>query len=205
MYFVSIPWIIKKFYPHCVWEVNTAEKNIYLTFDDGPHPTITGFVLDELKKYDAKATFFCIGKNVVAHPDVYQRIISEGHSVGNHTYDHVNGYKTKDDAYLLNIEEAGKVIKSDLFRPPYGRITMSQIKKLRPLKYKIVLWSVLSGDFDKNISGEKCFSNVIKTSTSGSIIIFHDSEKAYDRLVYSLPLVLKYFSEKGFKFLVLSS
>ena len=202
MYFVKPPWLVKKFYPDCVWDIKSSEKNIYLTFDDGPHPTITGFVLDELKKYDAKATFFCIGKNVLAYQDVYQRIISEGHAIGNHTYDHLNGWKTDDDAYQKNIMEASRVIKSILFRPPYGRITRSQLKKLRsaPVKLKIIMWSVLSGDFDRKITGEKCYSNVITNTTPGSIIVFHDSEKAYDRLVYSLPLVLEYLSKKGYAF-----
>jgi len=202
MYFIRTPWILKKFYPDCVWDINSSEKNIYLTFDDGPHPVVTNFVLDELKKYDAKATFFCIGNNVVKYPEVYRRILEEGHAIGNHTYDHLNGWKTDDNDYLNNIERAGQVINSNLFRPPYGRITRSQLKKLRstPVKLKIIMWTVLSGDFDKNITGEKCYSNVIRNTTPGSIIVFHDSEKASDRLVYSLPLVLEYFSKKGFSF-----
>ena len=201
-YLVKTPWALKKMYPECIWDFKTVEKNIYLTFDDGPHPEATEFVLEKLKKYNAKATFFCIGKNVEEHFNIYTKIIKEGHSVGNHTYDHLNGWKTDDKEYLDNIYKAKKIIDSNLFRPPYGRITKFQLKQLKGEKYKLkpVMWSVLSGDFDTEISGEECYLTVSKNAKEGAVVVFHDSQKAWDRLHYALPLVLKYFTEKGFEF-----
>ncbi|MES1224814.1 MAG: polysaccharide deacetylase family protein [Bacteroidota bacterium] len=204
-YFVKTPSLIKKIFPSLVWDIKTVGKNLYLTFDDGPHPIATNFVLDELKKYDAKATFFCLGKNVVAHPDIYKRILDEGHKVGNHTFNHLNGRKVKTDVYFDDIKKAAEHINSNLFRPPYGRITFSQLKSLKKLKLatencRLVMWDILSGDFDKRISPKKCATNVIQNSINGSIIVFHDSEKALERLQFALPEVLKFFSEKGYKF-----
>src|SRR5579863_2665827 len=189
-YFVKTPWLLKKIYSSCIWDIPTStnEKKIYLTFDDGPHPVATPFVLDQLKKYQAKATFFCIGKNVVEHPDVFKEILSQGHRVGNHTHNHFNGWKVSDKQYFDNIVEAKKYIDSNLFRPPYGRITKFQSETLRQsANFKIIMWDVLSADFDKEILPEKCTANVIKNTRSGSIIIFHDSEKAFDRMRVSLP------------------
>lgn len=205
-YLVKTPWLLKKTYPECVWEIKTKEKVLYITFDDGPHEVATPFVLEELKKYNAKATFFCIGKNVEEHFEIYKKIIDEGHSVGNHTYDHLNGWKTKDEKYLDDIFKAKKIIDSNLFRPPYGRITKFQLQQLQGEKYKLktIMWSVLSGDFDEEATGEKCYQTVIKNAKEGSIIVFHDSEKAFARLEYALPLVLKYFSKKGFAFKTIS-
>ncbi|GEO09872.1 polysaccharide deacetylase [Segetibacter aerophilus] len=175
-----------------------ADKNeVYLTFDDGPHPTITPFVLRYLRQYNAKATFFCIGKNVKQYPHIYEQIINEGHKVGNHTYNHLNGWKTGDIIYLKDVVLAQQVIDSNLFRPPYGRITKSQVRELCPI-FKIILWDVLSGDFDVSLSPQKCADNVIKNTTSGSIIVFHDSEKAFPRLEFALPKALEFLSEKGF-------
>lgn len=201
-YTAKTPTWVKKLFKACIWDLPGTEKNIYLTFDDGPHPLITPFVLDELAKYNAKATFFCIGKNVAQHPATYSRILSEGHAVGNHSFDHLNGWKTENAVYLANILKAGEYIKSDLFRPPYGRITPSQIKNLTQQKrlYKIVMWSVLSGDFDVSISAEQCCKNVLKNAGNGAVVVFHDSEKAEIRLRYALPEVLKYFTAKGYVF-----
>jgi peptidoglycan-N-acetylglucosamine deacetylase len=202
-YFVRTPWLLKFFYKDCIWEMSpTQNKSIYLTFDDGPHPTITSFVLDELNKYNAKATFFCIGKNVVEHPQTYQRIITEGHSVGNHTYNHLNGWKTDDGLYMNNINEAKKYIDSNLFRPPYGRITKFQLRLLKGPGYdlKTIMWTVLSGDFDIKLSEEQCLQNVISNAQNGAIVVFHDSEKAYTRLRYALPKTLETLSAKGFQF-----
>ena len=194
--------LIKKFYSSAIWNFKTNEKVIYLTFDDGPVPELTEWVLDELKKYNAKATFFCIGKNVVEHPLVYKNILDEGHSVGNHTYNHLNGWKTPDSEYLENVLEAKKYINSNLFRPPYGRIKKPQREALmqNDAGFQIVMWSVLSGDFDVNITPEACCNTVLKNSENGSIVVFHDSEKAYSRLRYALPIVLKFFTEKGYFF-----
>ena len=201
-YMVKTPWLLKKFYPECIWDIKTKEKVLHLTFDDGPHPVATPFVLEELKKYNAKATFFCIGKRVEEHFDIYKKIIAEGHAVGNHTYDHLNGWKVKDGVYLDNISKAKKIIDSNLFRPPYGRITKFQLKQLSGEKYKLkpIMWSVLSGDFDKDVSGEECYHTIVKNAKQGAVVVFHDSEKAFDNLGYSLPLVLKYFKEQGFEF-----
>ena len=201
-YLVKSPWLLKKYYSECTWRINTDEKIIFLTFDDGPHPEATAFVLDELKKYNAKATFFCIGKNVKANFDTYKRILMEGHQVGNHTYDHLNGWKTSDKEYLNNIIEAAKIIDSNLFRPPYGKISKFQLSATRGerLQMKTIMWEVLSGDFDTSLKPENCYLNVIKNSKQGSIVVFHDSLKALPALQYALPRTLEYFSQKGFQF-----
>ncbi|MBL7701893.1 MAG: polysaccharide deacetylase family protein [Ferruginibacter sp.] len=201
-YLAKTPNWVSKLFKESTWAIPDAEKTIYLTFDDGPHPLITPFVLKELDKFGAKATFFCIGKNVAEYPDVFKSILEKGHSVGNHTHNHLNGWKTPNAKYLQNILEARSFIDSDLFRPPYGRMTSRQKNLLLNLNkpFKVIMWSVLSGDFDINLTPEKCLDNVIKYSQSGSVVVFHDSEKAYERLLYTLPLMLKYFSEKGFKF-----
>ncbi len=176
-----------------------AKPSVYLTFDDGPHPSITPFVLDQLKAHNAKATFFCIGKNVSQYTDVYQRTIAEGHTVGNHTHNHLNGWFTKTEAYIDNIEKAAKLINSRLFRPPYGRIKRSQANRLMRKKpsYKIYMWDVLSGDFDIMLEPEKCLANVLENIEPGSIVVFHDSEKAWDRMSYALPHVLEYCTQQG--------
>ena len=203
-YFVKTPWWLKKIYPHRLWQVDTEEKIIYLSFDDGPHPVATPFVLDELKKLDAKATFFCIGKNVAAYPALYKRIIDEGHSVGNHTQQHLNGWKTNKETYLSDVALAAEYIQSNLFRPPYGRLKSVQAKGIsKAMKNKlakIVMWDVLSGDFDESLSKEQCLNNVIHHTTCGSIVVFHDSDKAFSRLQYTLPKTLDFFSSKGYIF-----
>ncbi|MDE3235337.1 MAG: polysaccharide deacetylase family protein [Bacteroidota bacterium] len=214
MYLVKTPWWLKSIYPSYTWKIPTADKVLYLTFDDGPHETATPFVLDTLQQYNAKATFFCIGKNVTAHKHIYQRIIDEGHRVGNHTYNHLNGWKTKDDAYIKDVIEAAKEIDSNLFRPPYGRIKKFQGKLLSGkmpvnneqqiahsfLPLHIIMWDVLSGDFDININGEQCAENVLLNAQPGSIIVFHDSTKAWPRMSYALPLMLEHFSGQGYQF-----
>lgn len=203
-YFVKTPWWLKKVYSSFVWHIDTSEKVMYLTFDDGPHIRATPFVLDELKKYNARASFFCIGKNVVAHPDIYQRIMDEGHVIGNHTYNHPNGWKTPDDDYLKDVAEAARVIRSSLFRPPYGRIGLFQAKNIgaamRDGSARVVMWDVLSGDFDVSITKEQCLQNVVLNTGKGSIVVFHDSEKAFPLLEYVLPRTLEFFLKKGFRF-----
>ncbi len=202
LYLVKTPWWLQKLYPECTWQMPGKEKIIYLSFDDGPHPSATPFVLDELKKYEAKGTFFCIGKNVESNATLYKRILDEGHAVGNHTYQHLNGWRTPKDVYLQDIAEAGKLIKSDLFRPPYGKVTKAQLKNLSEVPYRLspVMWTVLSGDFDTNLSKEKCLKNVLHRTTKGSIIVFHDSEKAFDKLQFVLPQLLSFFTEKDYQF-----
>ena len=205
-YFIKTPgWLKKILYPSLIWNIDTTEKILYLTFDDGPHEKATPFALDQLKKYNAKATFFCLGKNVIEQQNIYQRILDEGHKAGNHTFNHLNGWKTKDNTYFENIAEAAKHIDSKLFRPPYGRITRFQAKTLNAnTKYKIIMWDVLSGDFDISLSREKCFQNVALNAKPGSIIVFHDSEKAFERMSYALPKLLKHFTDKGYRFEALS-
>jgi peptidoglycan/xylan/chitin deacetylase (PgdA/CDA1 family) len=177
-------------------------KKIYLSFDDGPHPVATPFVLDQLKKMNAKATFFCIGKNVVDYPAIYEQIIADGHAVGNHTHNHLNGWKTNNYEYYKNIAIAKCYIASNLFRPPYGKATRRQLKDLTasPNGFTSVMWTVLSGDFDASITDETCLQNVIKNTSDGAIVVFHDSAKAFDKLQYALPRMLNYFSERGFSF-----
>ena len=201
-YLVKTPWILKKLYPSCVWDIKTDDKKVYLTFDDGPQPGITEFVLDELKRYKAQATFFCIGKNVIEFPSIYQRILDEGHLVGNHTMNHLNGWKTSDKEYLENIASASDIIQSRLFRPPYGRITRFQLHQLSMNRFnlKTIMWSVLSGDFDETITSEQCYLNVIRNAKAGSIILFHDSQKASLKIKELLPKVLHYFTQNGFSF-----
>jgi peptidoglycan/xylan/chitin deacetylase (PgdA/CDA1 family) len=190
-------------YPTCLWNYKPdgTQKKIYLSFDDGPHVTATPFVLDELKKYNARATFFCIGKNVLAEPLLYKRILLEGHRVGNHTQNHLNGWKTDNKTYLENIENARRLIDSNLFRPPYGKATAFQIRNLiEKLQYRVVMWDVLAGDFDPKVNGTQAAQRVVQKSKSGSIIVFHDSAKAFEVLQVALPTVLSYFSGQGFSF-----
>jgi peptidoglycan/xylan/chitin deacetylase (PgdA/CDA1 family) len=201
-YLVKTPNLIKKLYPDRVWSMPAKRKQIFLTFDDGPDKEVTSFVLEELRKFEAKATFFCIGKNVRAEFEIYKQIIDERHRVGNHTFNHLNGWRTNDQVYLDDIFQAKKIIDSNIFRPPYGRITRFQSNAIAGDKFqlKTIMWDVLSGDFDTSISGEDCYLNVVKNVSPGSIIVFHDSIKAKERLQYALPRVLKYFSERGFNF-----
>jgi peptidoglycan/xylan/chitin deacetylase (PgdA/CDA1 family) len=201
-YLTRTPRWIQSLYPQRTWRIPSNEKILYLTFDDGPHPTVTPFVLDQLRQYDAKATFFCIGKNVDEHPDIYQRLIEEGHAVGNHTQHHVNGWQTITEDYLKDVSEAVKRTGSTLFRPPYGRLRSEQAKRLRRQypEMKIVMWEVLSGDFDSQKNGDQCARSVIVQARPGSIIVFHDSTKAWDRLSNCLTQVLDHFYNNGYRF-----
>lgn len=199
---VKIPFFVPFFYSKRLWHLSRKEKTIYLTFDDGPIPFLTPWVLNELKKHQAKATFFCIGKNIFEHPEIFKRLSQEGHTIGNHTHHHLNGNNNTDQVYLKDVQKAQRFFEetSVLFRPPYGKLSSSKAKKLREKGYKIVMWDVLSADFDQTISKEQCLENVLKNTTNGSIVIFHDSVKAEKNLRYALPIVLNHFSEKGFTF-----
>ncbi len=201
-YLIRMPRLLKKLYPAYTWDIPGREKILYLSFDDGPHPVATPFVLDTLQKFGAKATFFCIGKNVIANPELYRRLINEGHRVGNHTQNHLNGWKTPAGQYLQNVRDAAGAIDSHLFRPPYGRITRLQAAGLAsmPVPFKIIMWDVLSGDFDRKISGKRCASHVISKARKGSIIVFHDSEKAFERMSFALPEILHHFCGLGYRF-----
>lgn len=203
---VKTPKIITSALPNLVWHLPSKDKAIYLTFDDGPTPEITDWTLDTLNTYKAKATFFCIGNNIEKHPEIFKRINTEGHTIGNHTFNHLKGWKTKTQHYVENTLEAQNIIdqhnikNSYLFRPPHGRIKPKQAKKLHEVGYRIIMWNVLSKDWDKKISKEKCLENVIQNTTSGDIVVFHDSIKASQNMQYALPRVLEYFSKKGFVF-----
>lgn len=207
-YFIKTPRILERLFSSYTWRFDTDRKEIFLTFDDGPTPEITPFVLKQLKQYNAKATFFCIGKNIENHPEIFHQILSEKHSVGNHTQNHLNGWKTKNINYLNSVLKCEDVIsnladktkESKLFRPPYGRIKKSQAKEILKRGYRIIMWNVLSADFDKSISKEKCLENVLKNTKKGGIIVFHDSLKASEKLQFVLPKVLEEFSKKGFSF-----
>jgi len=199
-YPVRMPWIIQQLNPTYIWTMDAAEKVLYLTFDDGPHPSITPFVLDQLKEYEAKATFFCIGDNVQKFPDTYKRILMDGHRVGNHTEHHLNGWKSADEDYVKDVYAAAEKIDSYLFRPPYGRITRFQSSLLMDKKFRIIMWDVLSGDFDRSITGDVCALRVIRKGRQGSVVVFHDSEKAFPRLQAALPKVLEHFSKEGYVF-----
>ena len=256
-YPVKTPRIVQSIFSKYIWcfpvnkeSANQNSKEIYLTFDDGPIPEITPWVLQELSEYKAKATFFCIGENVRKYPEIFRKIISNGHSIGNHTYNHLNGWKTSKKRYLNNVEKAEKCFQSrwpsgsvfspdsswdqssvsglrssvfstdsyrdqsslqkqsttnhqlstKLFRPPYGRIKPNQANKILKKGYEIIMWDVLSGDFDLSLSKEECLKNVLKNAHDGSIVVFHDSEKAFKNLEYVLPRTLEHFTEKGFVF-----
>lgn len=218
MYLIKSPLLLKWYYPSLLWNKSRTEKVIYLTFDDGPIPNVTDFVLKTLKVFNAKATFFCIGDNIVKHPEVFERLKADGHAIGNHTFNHLKGWKTDDKTYLENTLKCQQLTQTNLFRPPYGRIKKSQVRSLESLVWnlnpnaklqtensqlQIVMWDVLSGDFDVTLSPEKCYQNVLKHTENGSIIVFHDSLKAFDRLAYALPKVLAHFTEKGFTFATL--
>jgi peptidoglycan-N-acetylglucosamine deacetylase len=201
-YLVRTPNWLQKIFSKYIWKIKTTDKAIFLSFDDGPHPTYTPFVLNELKKYNAKATFFCIGKNVQQYPDIYKQIIDGGHSVGNHTFNHLKGRKTNDTAYIENIHEAANLIDSKLFRPPYGSIKSFQAELLMQMSrpYKIIMWTILSGDFDIRITKERCLENVLFKTKAGDIVVFHDSEKASVRMCHALPAMLEHFSNAGYYF-----
>lgn len=199
MYLAKTPSIVRPLTKDLTWRVNTDEPCLYLSFDDGPTSGITDKVLEILKSYHAKATFFCVGKNVSANRDLFLKLLEDGHSVGNHTYDHVNGWKTSNISYLKSFLQCSQEFESDLFRPPYGKINRAQSKAIIS-RAKIVMWDVLSGDFDLKSTPEKCLSRVIKNAKSGSIVVFHDSIKAKERMFYALEGTLSHFSKQGYTF-----
>jgi peptidoglycan/xylan/chitin deacetylase (PgdA/CDA1 family) len=205
MYLVKTPWLLKKLYPLLTWHKNRGSRCIYLTFDDGPIPIVTPFVLNILKQYNARATFFCIGDNVNKHPDIYKQLKDDGHQVGNHTYNHLKGWITDDKTYVANFLKCDDLVHASLFRPPYGRIRRSQVRQLREINpsLQIVMWDVLSGDFDLELQPGTCLKNVIKHTGNGSIVVFHDSLKAFPRLEYTLPRALAHWSKQGYTFEVL--
>ena len=202
LYPVKMPWIMKKIAPSLIYRINTEDKNIYLTFDDGPFDETTPEILSILKSYNAKATFFCLGKNVKLYPELYHSLLENGHTTGIHGYEHLNGWKTKNREYYRDIEKASLLIDSVLFRPPYGKIRPDQIRHLKK-KYKIIMWDVLSGDFDPATSIERCKNNVLNNVSPGSIVVMHDSLKAKEKVLGILPEILKELSKRGYRFKVL--
>ena len=204
------PKVIKSLFPKFIWNIDTSKKALYLTFDDGPTPNITTWVLEQLRAYNAKATFFCIGNNIEKHSKIFNAIIDNGHSVGNHSYNHLNGWKTNTTSYLKNVDRCQSSISTfiqnsdyvleNLYRPPYGKLKPAQAKQIRLQGYKIIMWDVLSYDWDASVSEKQCFKNVTESANKGSIIVFHDSYKAERNLKSVLPKVLKFYSEKGFEF-----
>jgi len=236
-YLAKTPKLIQALFPDYTWRIGAdkkpdskSDREIYLTFDDGPHPEITPWILKILANYNAKATFFCVGENVLKYPENYSQILEQEHSIGNHTFNHINGWKTSNKNYQNSVLKAEEIIKNKkrekrkekregespsyqttnnqqpttkLFRPPYGKIKSSQSKFLIKNGFKIIMWDVLSYDFDINILKENCLENVIEHVQNGSIIVFHDSEKAFKNLEFVLPKTLEYFSKKGYVFKVL--
>lgn len=213
MYLVKSPLLLKWYYSALTWNKSRSKKIVYLTFDDGPIPNVTEFVLNTLKTFNIKGTFFCIGDNIIKHPEVFERIKNEDHAIGNHTFNHLNGWETDNETYINNVLKCQELTKTALFRPPFGRIKKSQVRSLQSAYRKftppssphnsqleIVMWDVLSGDFDISLSPEKCYHHVIKNSENGSIIVFHDSLKAFDRLQYALPKAIEYLINKGYQF-----
>ena len=204
-YLHKTPFYIQWLYPGVTWKKKKGEKLLYLTFDDGPVPEATPEILQILNDKSIKATFFCVGDNVVKHPEIFTSIIRDGHAVGNHTYNHLNGWKTSSDHYLDNVMKCKNVmdrqnVKSGLFRPPYGKIQRRQIASLKKENFNIIMWDVLSGDFDKELDHRDCLKKTIKATTDGSIIIFHDSIKAIEKVRKVLPLYIEYFQNKGYSF-----
>lgn len=202
LYLPKMPKIIKKLFPAALYRISGEEKKIYLTFDDGPTPEITSWVFTQLKQYNANATFFWLGKNMAKHPEYIERALQEGHTIGNHTFHHPSGWKTRIEAYLEDIEKCDEYYSSKFFRPPYGEITIGQYKVIKKLK-KIVMWDVVSYDFDIRTDPEKCLKNVMTHVAPGSIVVFHDSLKAWRNLKWTLPRVLHSLSNEGCTFAAL--
>lgn len=196
MYIIKTPRLVKKLFPTYLWNKSRSMPNVYITFDDGPIPVVTPYILDLLAKHDMQGTFFCVGDNVRKHPMIYDRLISEGHTVGNHSYSHLSGWSSEVEDYLNDIALCSSFVESNLFRPPYGRLKPQQAQSLRG-KYKIVMWDILSGDFDINISAEQCYQNVIQNIKAGSIIVFHDNIKSFSTLKEVLPRVIQYCIDQG--------
>jgi peptidoglycan/xylan/chitin deacetylase (PgdA/CDA1 family) len=199
MYLIHTPHFIQNLFPSFIWRVPTSEKKIFLTFDDGPIPNVTPWVLNLLDQYNAKATFFCVGDNVRKHPDIFQEVVDRGHIAGNHTFNHLNGWSTDNIPYFHNVRHCARIVEGSLFRPPYGKLKPKQIQFLTR-HYEIIMWDVLSGDFDQSITPQQCYENVIQHSKEGSIVVFHDSVKAWENLKYTLPKMLDYLSKAGYSF-----
>ena len=199
MYPAKTPKLFKHYFKDILWRYPAGEQAVYLTFDDGPTPAVTEWVLDLLAEYQAQATFFCIGHKVSLYPGTFQKVRAAGHVVGNHSYSHFNGWRTHTPNYLRDVANADHYVKSELFRPPYGRLKWQQYQVLRT-QYQLVMWDVISGDFDANISQKQCLNNVLQHTEDGSIVVFHDYQRSFEKLQYALPRLLAHFKEQGFEF-----
>ena len=199
---VQLPRIIRPFFRNTIWRKTPSEKVIYLTFDDGPVPEVTPSVLDILDKYGWKATFFCVGENVLKYPELYNDVLRRGHRTGNHSFNHIKGFNYSTEAYVENVKKAAEYIHSDLFRPPYGRITRKQISALKD-DYNIVMWDVITHDYDKKLSPEQVFANVTNHLRKGSIVVFHDSVKASTNVLEVLPKAIEFWKNQGYDYRLL--
>lgn len=196
---VHLPGWLTSWFPEAIWRIPTNEKIVYLTFDDGPVPEVTPQVLEILAKHNIQATFFCVGENVAKHPNLFKQIKKAGHAVGNHTHNHVRGFKTNNTEYINNIEKADKLIQSNLFRPPHGTLKKLQYYAVIK-KYWLVMWDVISCDYDQGLSPAQCLNNVINFVQDGSIITFHDSIKAQKNVLDALPKAIEYLKKEGYAF-----
>jgi len=199
---IQVPDLLRPLLGKLTWRRDSSSKVIYITFDDGPVPEVTPLVLDLLDKYNIKATFFCVGDNVRKHPEVYAEVVRRGHKTGNHTFNHIKGFSFSEDEYVANVEKAAEYIDSELFRPPYGRIKRSQIKRLQS-KYEIIMWDLITYDYDRKLSKESILRSVKHYSRNGSIIVFHDSIKAKDNMLAVLPMAIEYWNSQGYSYRVL--
>ncbi|MFL2574464.1 MAG: polysaccharide deacetylase family protein [Flavobacteriales bacterium] len=197
--FVKTPSLTKYLFPSLVWKKNTDQKKIWITFDDGPNEKVTPYLINVLEKFDIKATFFIIGNQAKKYPELVKLIINNGHKIGNHSFSHLNGFSTNNNKYLEDVEQAKKYIDSDIFRPPFGKITPFQIKNLKK-DFKIIMWDIMSWDFKENIYPNKIYKNVIDNVENGSIILFHNNLKSYNNLKNSLEIILEKLKDKGYQF-----
>ncbi len=196
----KMPWLIQQFFPKFLWRMPaTIPPTLYLTFDDGPIPDITPWILEQLEQYQAKATFFCVGDNIRKYPAIFEQVKAAGHTIGNHTYHHLDGWKTSTADYLQNVADCQQLTQSNLFRPPYGKITPRQAAALFE-QYKIVLWEITTWDFEASLSANDCTQKIIKNATNGSIILLHDNVKSWNRLKETLPAILEHYTKAGFSF-----
>lgn len=199
---IQVPDVLRPLLGKLTWRRDSSSKVIYITFDDGPVPEVTPLVLDLLDKHNIKATFFCVGDNVRKHPEVYAEVLRRGHKTGNHTFNHIKGFSFSEEEYVANVKKAAEYIDSELFRPPYGRIKRSQLKRLQS-KYEIIMWDLITYDYDRKLSKESILRNVKHYSRNGSIIVFHDSIKAKDNMLAVLPMAIEYWNSQGYTYGVL--
>ncbi|MDY3266573.1 MAG: polysaccharide deacetylase family protein [Phocaeicola sp.] len=201
MFIEQPPQFLRILYPKAIWRMNKNEKAVYLTFDDGPIPVVTPWVLDLLDKYKIKATFFMVGDNVRKHPEEFQMVVNRGHRIGNHTFNHIRGLDYKGDSYLENTDKANAYLKTNLFRPPHGYMSPKQYRTLKD-KYKIIMWDLVTRDYNRKLNGKQVLGKVKKYVRNGSIITFHDSIKSEENLKYALPRAIEWLQEQGYEFKV---